>query len=132
MILVSVVTIFAGAAFLMIGAWPVVGFLGLDALLIFTAFQLHKRSARLYETVELTEDELRITRTYPSGRSESWSFNPYWAKLELVDTERSGKALVLGSHGRTISFGSFLTDEEKSSFAEALGIALQDMRGSRI
>ena len=43
-----------GMIFLLAGAWPVLGFLGLDVLLIYAAFKLNYRSGRLYETVDLT------------------------------------------------------------------------------
>jgi uncharacterized membrane protein len=43
-----------GIVFLLMGAWPVFGFFGLDVLLIYIAFRLNYRSGRLYETVELT------------------------------------------------------------------------------
>ena len=40
-------------AVLLTGAWPVMGFFGLDVLLVYVAFKLNYRSGRLYETVEL-------------------------------------------------------------------------------
>ena len=39
---------------LLAGAWPVIGFFGLDVALIYLAFKLNYRSGRLYETIELT------------------------------------------------------------------------------
>lgn len=132
MIFVSVVSFMTGMAFFMLGAWPVLGFFGLDVLLIFAAFRLNYRAARLYETVELTEEELRVTRVYPSGKAHSWSFNPYWVQLDLEEQDNSSHRLSVRSHGRVLLFGKFLSDDEKRGFADALGNALYDMRGSRI
>jgi uncharacterized membrane protein len=129
---VSGLSFFTGLAFYMLGAWPVIGFLGLDVFLIYIAFRLNYHAARIYETVHLTDTELRVTRVYPSGRADSWSFNPYWARLELVEEETGGNRLSVRSHGRELRFGSFLTDDEKRSFAEALRTALHDLRGVRI
>jgi uncharacterized membrane protein len=129
---VSGLSFFTGLAFYMLGAWPVIGFLGLDVFLIYIAFRLNYHAARIYETVHLTDTELRVTRVYPSGRADSWSFNPYWARLELVEEETGGNRLSVRSHGRELRFGSFLTDDEKRSFAEALRAALHDLRGVRI
>src|SRR6188474_796931 len=81
MTLVCIVSFGTGLLFYLLGAWPVVGFMGLDVVLIYIAFKLNYRSARLYETVDLTNDMLTITRVDPSGRARSWSFNPYWVRL---------------------------------------------------
>lgn len=132
MMVVSIVSFLTGIAFYEIGAWPVLGFFGLNVLIIYFAFRLNYRAARLYETVELTNDELRVTRVYPSGHAVSWSFNPYWVQLDLEENENSSNRLSVRSHGRVLRFGKFLTDDEKRGFADALGAALGDMRGSRI
>lgn len=132
MMIVGVVGFLTGIAFLMLGAWPVLGFFGFDVLLIYAAFRLNYRAARLYETVELTDDELRVTRVYPSGRADSWSFNPYWVRLELEENEDDRHKLSVRSHGKVLLFGKFLTDDEKRGFADALGEALHDMRSIRI
>jgi uncharacterized membrane protein len=129
---ISVVSFLTGIAFYMKGAWPVLGFFGLDVLLIYGAFRLNYRAARLYETVELTSDELKVTRIHPSGKAESWSFNPYWVKLVLDESESQANRMSLRSHGKVLPFGNFLSDDEKRGFAHALDEALFDMRGSRV
>lgn len=129
---ISLVSFLTGVAFYMKGAWPVMGFFGLDVLLVYGAFRLNYRAARIYETVELTKTELTVTRFHPSGRAESWSFNPYWVRLELEEREDSANRLSLRSHGRELRIGSFLSDDEKRGFAHALRTALYDMRGARI
>jgi uncharacterized membrane protein len=132
MSVLSAVCFFTGLAFYLIGAWPVIGFLGLDVLLIYVAFQVNYRAARLHELIELTASELKLTRVYPSGQSQSWSFNPYWVRLELEERETEADRLSLRSHGRVLTFGSFLSDEEKRGFAEALGQALRLLRGADV
>jgi uncharacterized membrane protein len=129
MSLICAVSLVTGYVFYTLGAWPVMGFLGLDVLLIYGAFRLNYRAARLHERIELTEGELRLTRVYPSGRSQSWTFNPYWVRLELEKYETQADRLSLRSHGRVLIFGNFLSDEEKRGFAEALGSALRGLRG---
>ena len=62
---ISVVSFLTGIAFYMKGAWPVLGFFGLDILLVYGAFRLNYRAARVYETVELSDSELKVTRVYP-------------------------------------------------------------------
>ena len=129
---IAVVSFLTGLAFYMKGAWPVLGFFGIDVLLIYGAFRLNYRAARIYETVELSVSELKVTRFHPSGRAESWTFNPYWVRLELEESESSANRMSLRSHGRVLPFGNFLSDDEKRGFAHALGAALYDVRGSKI
>ena len=117
-----------GMFFFLLGAWPVIGFMGLDVALIYIAFKLNFRALRLYETVDLTNDMLTITRVDPSGRARSWSFNPYWVRLSLESRIGRSSQLSLASHGSRLVFASFLTDDEREDFAVALSAALSSAR----
>jgi uncharacterized membrane protein len=121
---VCVVSFGTGLLFYLIGAWPVIGFMGLDVLLIYIAFKLNFRALRLYETVDLTPDALTVTRVQPSGRAQSWSFNPYWVRLSLEQRIGRSTELSLVSHGKRLVFASFLSDPEREDFAAALASAL--------
>lgn len=127
---VGAVSFVAGLAFFLIGAWPVVGFFGLDAGVIYLAFRLNYRSGSLRETVELLPDALTVTRYHPSGRREQHAFNPYWVRVELSEGRDGRTDLKLRLHERTVSFGRFLTDEERRELASSLSGALADARRS--
>ena len=129
MVLVSLVSFAAGLAFLLMGAWPVFAFFGLDVLLIYGAFKLNYRSGRLYELIELTDDELVVRRVQPSGQIKTWSFNPYWVRLGIHERPGRQAELRLSSHGQSLVVGSFLSEEEKRDFASALTNALHAHRG---
>ena len=118
--------------FLAMGAWPVFGFFGLDVALVYIAFRLNYRSGRLYELVELTPETLTVTRVHPSGKRESFDFNPYWVRVRLAEGPQGRTDLRLASHGRELSFGRFLTDDERRDFSDALAGALIEARGARI
>ena len=118
-----------GIAFLLIGAWPVLGFFGLDVALVYVAFKLNYRSGRLYETVELTPAKLTWTRVHPSGRREQFDCNPYWARVNLREWPDGRTDLRLVAQGKELVFGRFLTDDERRQFASALRGALVDARG---
>jgi uncharacterized membrane protein len=129
----GLISFLVGAVMLAIGAWPVFGFLGFDVLLIYLAFRLNYRAGRQYESVELTHDYLTLVRVHPSGRRESFQFNPYWVRVQVYERRHGRADLCLASHGRELSFGCFLTDGEKREFAHALKNALRLARGrSRI
>jgi uncharacterized membrane protein len=121
---VCLVSFGTGLMFYLMGAWPVVGFMGLDVALIYIAFKLNYRAARLYETVDLTPEALTVTRVEPSGKAQSWSFNPYWVRLKLEDRIGQASELSLASHGNRLVFASFLSDPEREDFAQALRAAL--------
>ena len=125
---VCLVSFGTGLFFYLLGAWPVIGFMGLDVALIYIAFKLNFRALRLYETVDLTQDALTVTRVAPSGKAQSWRFNPYWVKLSVQERIGRSSELSIASHGERLVFASFLTDEEREDFASALSSALSAAR----
>jgi uncharacterized membrane protein len=125
---VGVISFIAGVNFLMMGAWPVMGYFGLDALAIYIAFKLNYRAGRLSETVEITTTDLTVTRTRPNGHREQFALNPYWARAHLAQRPDGANALYLRSHGKAHAIGAFLTDDERRDLAVALDRALADVR----
>ena len=109
-----------GLAFWWIGAWPVLGFFGLDLALIYLAFRLNFRAGRAAEMIEITPRELILTRYEPSGRTSRTDFNAYWVRVRLDELPGGRTVLRLASHGRSVICGSFLTDDERRDFAEVL------------
>lgn len=127
---VAAVSFIAGMAFLMIGAWPVFGFFGLDVLLVFVAFKLNYRSGRVHELVELTPEVLTVTRVEPSGKRHSVEFNPFWVRVRFSEEADGRTSLRLASQGREFEFARFLNDDERREFAGVLKNALADARGA--
>src|SRR3954470_22972873 len=122
----SVVSFATGIAFLLMGAWPVFGFLGLDVLVIYWAFRVNFRRASATEEITVTPSELRVRRVSHRGHVVQWVLNPLWVQLDQkVHAEFGIERLYLVSRGRRVSVGSFLGAEEKASFAKALLAALQ-------
>lgn len=127
MTLMTCLTVFsfvAGLSFYLMGAWPVLGFFGLDVVLIYLAFRINFRSGRIYETVQLDDACLLIRRFLPDGRILSWNLQAYWAQIELIAATPSAPLLAVRSHGKYLVFGNFLTAEERKEFATALRKAL--------
>jgi uncharacterized membrane protein len=126
MTFLSVVSFAAGLAFLLMGAWPVLGFFGLDALAIYWAFRINFRRARATEEIRVTPSELRVRRVSHRGHVVEWVLNPLWVQLDQKAHAEFGiEKLYLVSKGRRISVASFLGADEKASFAKALTAALQ-------
>ena len=123
------VSFIAGIAFLLMGAWPVFGFFGLDVLLLYWAFRLNYRHARAYEEVKVTPSALTLRQVSHRGRAREWVLNPLWVRLNKVVHEEYGiERLSLVSRGKELAIASFLGPEEKASFAKALGRALAEAK----
>jgi uncharacterized membrane protein len=125
MTFLSVISFATGVAFLIMGAWPVFGFLGLDVLAIYIAFRINFGRARAREEITVTPSELRLRRVSHRGHVVEWVLNPLWVQLdEVVHEEFGTERLYLRSRGRRVSVGGFLGAEEKASFAKALRAGL--------
>jgi uncharacterized membrane protein len=119
----------SGIVFVLLGAWPVAGFLGLDVALVYWAFRANFRAATAYEEVTVTASELRFRKVSHRGKIIEWSLNPLWVRLDReVDDEYGMLRLYVVSRGRRFSIGGFLPPVEKESFAKALGEALGEAR----
>jgi len=125
----SAVSFAAGIMFLMLGAWPVFGFFGLDVLLVYVAFRLNYRAARAYEEVMVTPSELRVRKVSHRGKVAEWSLNPLWVRLDRDSHEEFGiERLFLVSRGRRLPIAGFLSPPEKESFAAALTAAIGEAK----
>src|SRR6266850_1763114 len=123
---ISAVSFAAGLAFLLMGAWPVLGFFGLDVLAIYWAFRINFRDAKATEEIRVTPWELRVRRVSHRGHVVEWVLNPLWVRLDQKAHAEFGiERLYLVSKGRRVSVASFLGPDEKASFAKALTAALQ-------
>jgi uncharacterized membrane protein len=129
MTFLSVVSFVAGLAFLMMGAWPVFGFFGLDVLVIYWAFRVNFRRGNATEEIRVTATELRVRRVSHRGHVVEWVLNPLWVRLDQKAHAEFGiEKLYLVSKGRHVAIASFLGPDEKASFAKALTAALQAAR----
>jgi uncharacterized membrane protein len=125
---VCAVSLTVGLAFFLMGAWPVVGFFGLDVLLIYGAFKLNFRAARVYETVTVTRAQCTVARISPRGDAQRWRFQPAWLRIFMADPPERDSPLTLRAHGRELRIGSFLTAEERLELAKALRAAVNRAR----
>ena len=130
MLCIIFVSFSIGAFFMLKGAWPVFGFFGLDVLLVYIAFKVNYHNAKRYEKIRLWENSLIIKKKSDNGKSNTWKFNPYWVRLEMKKSQSRSSDLNLSSHGKTISIGSFLSNQEKEEVANTLLLHLKKLRVS--
>jgi uncharacterized membrane protein len=123
--LLAALSFVGGIVFWLAGAWPVIGFLGIDLLLVYIAFKASYAGGRAYERVRLSPEALTVERVDPWGRRKDFALQPHWLRVEL-DAERS--RLSLTSRGRTLTIAAFLPPEERAEVADEIRAALARLR----
>lgn len=126
--LVGTVSFVTGMVFTAMGAWPVLGFFGLDVAIVYFAFKRNYQAARAHETVQLSDRSLKIRKVASDGTAMAWVFEPYWTRVYFdVDAEED-VAVEITSHGKGLTVGGFLSPEERVQFGEALRNELARVR----
>ncbi|MSP83211.1 MAG: DUF2244 domain-containing protein [Alphaproteobacteria bacterium] len=75
-----------GLGFYLIGAWPVVGFVGLDVILLWGALKLSYLSARRTERLRLLTEAFTVRRVDPWGRADDVRLEPpHWLRVAIDD-----------------------------------------------
>jgi uncharacterized membrane protein len=128
--ILAALALLPGLIFYLLGAWPVVGFMGLDVLALYFALTWSLRDGRRYEQVTLWADRLEVRRVEPDGREEKQLFNPYFVRLRIErDFDEHVTRILLRAEDREHVVGAFLNPDDKASFAQAFGTALRKARG---
>jgi uncharacterized membrane protein len=134
MILLGVIALVCtvnATVFVLIGAWPVGGFTGVELVLAAVLLRLNATSARASEMLLLTSSALRIIRTDPKGRRVEQVLAPAWLTVTLEDRPGRVPGLWLNVRGRRIEIGGSLGETEKRDLAKALDDALYRWRNPR-
>lgn len=120
-----------GVFLLAYGAWPIFGFSGLDVLLLYWAFKVNYRAARVREEVAVSRTSLDIRKTGASGKQQVFSLNPFGTRFHVSRHELIGITdMQLQSRDMTVSIGSFLNPADRESFARAFSGALAQAKSS--
>tara|TARA_B100000989_G_scaffold101296_1_gene74007 strand:+ start:63 stop:491 length:429 start_codon:yes stop_codon:yes gene_type:complete len=118
------ISLFIGSIFFLQGAWPVVGFMGLDVLLIYWAFKSYFRHAKAYEHVQLDNDYLHLEHVDAKGRAQHWQLEPGMMRV-LREGEGRKAPLRLYAQGSTVELGRYIADDEKNYICTQLKEALR-------
>lgn len=115
--------------FVIMGAWPVAGFMGADVVLVYLAFRANFKAARAYEDVCVTPLELSLAKVSAKGLRREFRFHPSWVRLHKEEHEEFGiQRLSLLSRGRSVEIAGFLGPDAKAEFASGLTRALNEAR----
>lgn len=119
------VSVVAGVHFALKGAWPVMGFFGLDLALLYWAFKASYRQGELTERIHLCSAEMTVERSRPGHQSQAWSLHPSWVQVSIDDPDEHHAALKLRDRSTAIELGSFLPPRERAQVADVIKDGLE-------
>ncbi|KAA0701112.1 DUF2244 domain-containing protein [Neorhizobium sp. P12A] len=129
LVLMGTFCLFYGGLFFLQGAWPIGLFFGADFLLLYGAFWLNYRSGRVREQVTVSRTDVSIRKVSPSGRVEEHRFNPFWVRFLVRRLRGVGiRSMHVRGEGHDMEIGSFLSPEDRESFAKAFTGALATVK----
>lgn len=129
---VITVSFLAGLLFLSLGAWPVIGFFGLDILLVAWAFHAnYKAGQRQTERVRVTGEAVHVERRCARGAVRHFGVSPHFARVELQADEDGKGSVDLVAGGKRLALAVSLAPHERPGFAEALAGAIRQARAER-
>lgn len=126
--IVTPIGVIIAAGFALLGAWPVAPFVLLAVAGLGLAVYLVHRHIGDFERIVVDADRLTVDRHDPAG-DQHFEFNAYWVQVVQRATLDGGCAyLALRSHGREVSLGHHLTEDERASVSRVLRARLAALR----
>jgi uncharacterized membrane protein len=111
------VSLAIGALFYVQGAPVVLGFAGIELMLVGVALWVFARHARDHDTLTLVGRTLQVEQR-SGARVERIEFNADWLSVEPAAGQ--GSLVELSGQGRRVRVGRFLRPELRASFAREL------------
>ena len=130
MIAIAVISFTAGLAFLLAGAWPVLGFFGLDVLIVWLAFRLNYRDGRRLERIHITPEAIHVMRRWPTGYETLYRLPSAWTRLVVDHEDDPDVQPRLTAMGKHVLVGSVLSPRERRDLASAIAGALEKARAT--
>lgn len=119
--ILATVCLAIACAFALIGFWPVLPFAGAELLAVGAGMYVCAVKGRSTEVVRVDADIVAVEKGRESC-TERWEFKRGWTTIRLQNSRVRWypTRLVIGSHGREVQLGGFLTDSERARLAGEL------------
>ena len=117
-----------GIIFTALGARPVLGFMGIEIVLLYVAYRYCVRSSRMAEQLILSGRNAMFRRIDRDGNISITSFESHWLHVEIRHENDGSSHLILMSKGRVREVGAFLAPTEKIKLLDTLKKVLMDLR----
>jgi uncharacterized membrane protein len=119
-----------GLAMFVSGAWPVIGFLGLEIGGLYLAYRIVTGRARRQEEVIVTPSTLSLSLRDARGRMVRQSFPAHVCSVALNRPPTWDDPVVLKAGERRIPIGVDLNPDQRQDVADRLFLALKQARQS--
>lgn len=131
MSLVGLMSFVGGIMFLSMGALPVLGWFGLDALAIWFAFRKNFQNLKQATRIEITAETISLSHSRPGTDPKQVQMPTGFARLSLDYPERRPSELKFAHGKEAYVVGRFLTPGERKSLYAALNSAIANARAER-
>jgi uncharacterized membrane protein len=127
----AVYTLLVMAFLVAIGAFPVPIFLGLDFVAMLVAFRVSYRGAATVERVQVSADQVRVSRCNRGPERTIWSSPTAFTRVSVENPGEHESCVQLRLSGRSLSVGASLSPAERADFGSALERAILSARAER-
>ena len=117
--------------FFAMGAWPIVGFLGLDVLAIWWALRTSFRAAERRERVRVTAEAVTVSREDERGARVIWTSPTAFTGVDVDQPGEHEARVRIRIYRRRLTLGRALSPPERVEFGDALRQAIRDARSER-
>ena len=128
MFLITIPASFIGVTFFILGAWPVLGFMGLEVLLIYIAFKVLFYKNKFYEHIILDREKLSIFFKKQNNTITKIELEPTWLQVQIENIYENEDILTISSHGKKIILANFLIPEERAKLAKKIRYGLREWK----
>jgi uncharacterized membrane protein len=117
--------------YLSTGAYPVIGFMGIEVFALWLVFRASFRAQTARTYVCVTADAITVRKVDGRGRERLARLASHFTRVELDPTANGASALRLASSNKAYALGEFLTPKEREAFARRLDLAIAEARRER-
>ncbi len=119
-----------GSLFYFLGAWPVIGFLGLEIGIVWLAFRFNYLAGNAFEEIEISSRGVTLRR-FDARKTIRQKLNiSIWVRAECLPKNAERQKLYLRHHSQQIEIGAFLPPSEKPGLAAALNRSIDRQMGA--
>jgi uncharacterized membrane protein len=131
LIILAIYNLLVAAFLVMIGAFPVPIFLGIDFLAVFIAFRVSYGRGQAAEHIQVTSDLVRVSHRFGRVERTVWTSPTAFTRVQLERVGEHEAHVRLYLSGRTMSVAGSLGHSARAHFATRLEAAIQAARAER-
>ena len=128
MFFITIPASYIGISFYVLGAWPVLGFMGFEILLIYIAFKILFYKNKFYEHIILDSEKLNILFKKKNKIIKKIELEPTWVQVKIEKIYENEDTLIVSSHGKKIILANYLIPEERLELAGKIKSGLREWK----